>query len=180
MPSDLNYKVRRQDWAILKQSDFTCACCKFNSTPSENVLSGYMQVINQHVYCAICASALQLQRPIRDLVNHGFIVMANDLSQADVSNLCREIGFIKLGDEERERRYSEEIYDRLLATEITHEDYPFLTEDTPQTCAEIANCLQVMPAINDMQYNAIFKDLRYVPSFSAFNHIFNYWLDNKS
>ena len=100
LPSDMNYTVNKQVWNTLKMSNHTCKCCGFQAMPSKAVLSGYMQVIDGEVYCAICAASQQLQQAIMNRHDHGFLIATNDLTQSDVSNLCREIGFIMVSDDD--------------------------------------------------------------------------------
>lgn len=180
VPPDLNQKVDRAQWGKLKQARFTCACCGYQSAPSESVLSGFMQVVNKEVLCAICASALQLQRPVRNLSNHGFVIMASDLTQSEVTRLSREIGFAILSGDSTRRERAETVFEQLLESEITYSDFQFLTKDEPQTCAEMAVGLSVIGSLDRNEYAKYFKDLRYVPSFAAFSHIYEYWLKTSS
>jgi hypothetical protein len=175
IPADLNYQVGRSDWDILKKTHFTCSCCGFRSAPSKQVISGYTQVIEGSTYCAICASAQQLHRPIKNLNNHGFIIKANDLTQGQVSNLCQQIGIARLSEIPERIKRAKEVYNLLLTTEITPDDYSFLSTDNPQTCVELASCFEVMPKLSDVEYKRIFQDLRYVPALAAYDHIFQYW-----
>jgi hypothetical protein len=175
IPEDLNYQVYKSAWVVLEKARFTCSCCHFSSAPSKEVLSGYMEVLKGTVLCSICSSSLQLNRTVRNLQNHGHIIMANDLTQGQVSQLTREIAFKLLSKDSRKVTQAKLVQESLLSSEITHKQYPFLTKDHPQTCTELANCFEVIDEIEEAHYKAIFQDLRYVPSFAAYSHIYDYW-----
>ncbi|GAC03282.1 hypothetical protein GAGA_0417 [Paraglaciecola agarilytica NO2] len=106
--------------------------------------------------------------------------MASDLSQSEVTSLSREIGFAILSGDSARRERAETVFEQLLESEITHSDFQFLTEEEPQTCAEMAVGLTVISSLNRNEYAKYFKDLRYVPNFVAFSHIYEYWSKTSS
>ncbi|MBZ2164178.1 hypothetical protein [Alteromonas stellipolaris] len=180
LPSDMNYTVNKAVWETLKASNHTCECCGFQAMPSKAVLSGYMQVINGEVYCAICSASQQLQQAIMNRHDHGFLIATNDMSQSDVSNLCREIGFIMVSDDDPRQQVASQTYERLLKSELEYSQFQFLSKQEPSTVEGFANCLEYLPPISDTQKQKLFGKITYVPNFSVFRRIYSFWKSHTS
>ena len=177
MPSDLNYQVTRREWSVLNDNDFLCSCCGFQSAPTKEVPSGYVEVfVNSEgepfLLCSICATSKKLGRQVSGSNNHGLILHVTNLEQAHVSNVAR-ITCTSLVSSLPYAKAAQNLISQFQHMQATKKDYLFLTDT--------GSVIQTVTALTSIRANkleeasSIFQHLKYFPSKAEYRHILKYW-----
>lgn len=176
MPDDLNYTPTQKEWAVLSQKNFSCHQCGFTSQPTDDVPSGYMEVIsidNQvNVYCAYCATSKRIGRQVFSTQRHGKLLFLDQLSQSNIIDLVRICGAAPDLQWSTERQKSA-IY--LLETighrQASPKDFPWLS--SVGSTSDLAGAMKYVT--NPSSREHLFSHLRYFPDIHIYRPINRYF-----
>ena len=176
MPSDLNYTPTELELSYLEKSDFTCDSCSFKSKPTRSIPSGYMEVVkvgtNILSLCAPCASAVRLGRKVSGTSQHGLILWLPELTQPQVIHYARlcDTAMIKALPTQKQAL---KMINAISKHQVNRSIYPFYT--SPGSIEQTIKAMQVNNAIVNPFKPRLFQGMRYLPTKSAYTHIYEHY-----
>lgn len=180
MPESLNYLPTQKEWQILTQHAFRCEMCQFQSKSSDDVPAAYLEVIlwqqRPHVLCAFCASSLRLTRSVGGSNQHGSIVFAPHLSQANLCDIARLCGIASLAQwDANTTKAAHYVLQRATRLQIQPADFPWIEKEGD--IHSFAAALSLTRNLPDTQTNPFFAHFKYLPDPEYYVSINRYYLD---